>query len=69
MKDDTFTFTIVFEKEQPFSFTENYKGELKDDRGYRVQFRGVAILISSSSYISKFEIEKYPYSYTFEIVR
>jgi len=67
MKDNT--FSLKFEKEQPFSFSERIKnGYMKDDSGYSISFLGTAILVETE-FTEDFGTfhNQYPWTYTFEV--
>ncbi len=65
MKDNI--FCLSFEKEQPFSFFQKFKGVLKDDDGHRVIIEGGYAVLIDTQFIQSVGRLKYPWTYTFEV--
>lgn len=65
MKDNI--FCLSFEKEQPFSFFQKFKGVLKDDDGHRVIIEGGFAILIETEFVESIGDIKYPWTYTFEV--
>lgn len=62
-------FSLSFDKEQPFSFSQKYKGVMKDDTGCHVIIEGGYAVLIETEFIQSVDRLQQPWTYIFEIAR